>query len=174
MIIEPSKEVDPHLDQRVAPLTTITTGLVVLEPEALGGPTGTWPRVSSNPSNIKYQQPKPNHCSGGKESTYIFSAWVHKQRPCMPMAPRTIEGKIRTSYRPQLSHDEKITTIVHFVYTISSRRTMPRNRTKSSKSCGKKTDIGYKPGISFNALNGEIISDLYSDEHEFDANEYQK
>ena len=51
---------------------------------------------------------------------------------------------------------------------------MPRNRTESSKSCGKKTDISYKPGISFNALNGEIIPDLYSGEHEFDANEYQK
>jgi hypothetical protein len=51
---------------------------------------------------------------------------------------------------------------------------MPPNRTKSLKSCGKKPDISYKPGISFNALNGEIIPDLYSDEYEFDANEYQK
>ncbi len=51
---------------------------------------------------------------------------------------------------------------------------MPRNRSKSSKSCGKKPDISYKPGISFNDLNGEIILDLYSDEYEFDANEYQK
>jgi hypothetical protein len=38
----------------------------------------------------------------------IFSAGVHKQRPCMPMATRTTEGKIRTSYRPQLSPDGKI------------------------------------------------------------------
>ncbi len=30
-----------------------------------------------------------------------------------------------------------------------------------------------KFGLSFNALNGEIIPDLYSDEYEFDANEYQ-
>jgi len=51
---------------------------------------------------------------------------------------------------------------------------MPRKMTKSSKSCGKNPDISYKPGISFNALNGEIITDLYSDEYEFDANEYQK
>jgi hypothetical protein len=51
---------------------------------------------------------------------------------------------------------------------------MPRNRAKFSKSCGKKRDISYKPGIRFNALNGEIRTDLYSDEYEFEANEYQK
>ena len=62
---------------------------------------------------------------------------------------------------------------VHFVYNISSRVTMPWNRTKSSKSRGKKPHISYKPGISFNALNGETISALYSDEYEFDASEYQ-
>jgi hypothetical protein len=45
---------------------------------------------------------------------------------------------------------------------------------KSSKSRGKKHDISYKPGISFKALNGEIILDLYSDEYELDANDYQK
>ena len=67
--------------------------LVVPDPEALGGPTGTWPRVCSNLSNIKYHQPKPNHCSDGKESTYIFSAGVHKQRPCMPMTTCTTGGK---------------------------------------------------------------------------------
>jgi hypothetical protein len=66
----------------------------VPEPEALGGPTGTPPRVGSNPSNIKYKQPIPNHFSGGKESTFRFSAGVHKQRPCMPVATRTTEGKI--------------------------------------------------------------------------------
>ena len=49
---------------------------VVPEPEALGGPTGTWPGVGSNSSNIKYQQPKPNHCSGGEESTYKFSVYA--------------------------------------------------------------------------------------------------
>ena len=53
-IIELSKDVDPHLDQRVAPLTAITMDLVVLELEALGGPTGTWRGAGSNPSNIKY------------------------------------------------------------------------------------------------------------------------
>jgi hypothetical protein len=68
-------------------------GLDVPEPEALGGPTGAWPRVGSNPSIIKYQQPNPNQCSGGEGSTYIFSAGVHKQRPCMPMATRTTKGK---------------------------------------------------------------------------------
>jgi len=67
--------------------------LAVPEPEALGGPTGTWPRVGSNLSNIKYQQPKPYHYSGGEESTFRFSAGMHKQRPCMPMASRTIEEK---------------------------------------------------------------------------------
>ncbi len=51
---------------------------------------------------------------------------------------------------------------------------MPRKKLKSSPSCGKKPDSSYKPGLSFNALNGEIIPDLYSDEYEFDANEYQK
>ncbi len=51
---------------------------------------------------------------------------------------------------------------------------MPRKKLKSSHSCVKLPDSSYKPGISFNALNGEIIPDLYSDEYEFDANEYQK
>ena len=112
---------------------------VVPEPKALGGPTGTWLGVGSNPSNIKSQQPKPNHFSGGKESTlFKFSAGVHKQRPSMPMTSRTTEGKIRTSHRPQLSPNGKIKKIVHFVHTISSRRAMPRNRTKTSKLCGKK------------------------------------
>ena len=41
-------------------------------------------------------------------------------------------------------------------------------------SCGKKPDNSYNPDLSFNALNGEIRPDLYSDEYEFDANEYQK
>ncbi len=75
-------------------------GLVVLEPKALGAPEGTWPRIRSNPFIIKNQHFKPNHCSGGKESTYIFSAGVHKQRKCMSMATRTTEEKIRTSYVP--------------------------------------------------------------------------
>jgi hypothetical protein len=35
-------------------------------------------------------------------------------------------------------------------------------------------DNSYKPSIGFNALKGEIIPDLYSNEYEFDANEYQK
>ena len=68
-IIELFKDVDPNLDQRAVPLTIITMDLIVLEPETLGGPTRTSPGVSSNPSNIKYQQPKLNNCSGGKEST---------------------------------------------------------------------------------------------------------
>ncbi len=51
---------------------------------------------------------------------------------------------------------------------------MPRKKIKSSNSCGKQPNNSYKPGISFNALNGEIIPDLYSDEYEFDDNEYQK
>jgi hypothetical protein len=42
------------------------------------------------------------------------------------------------------------------------------------KFCGKKPDVSYKPDISFNAFTGEIIPDLYSDEYEFDANEYKK
>jgi hypothetical protein len=41
-IIDQSKDVDPHRDQRVAPLIVITINLVVFEPKALGGPTGTW------------------------------------------------------------------------------------------------------------------------------------
>ncbi len=51
---------------------------------------------------------------------------------------------------------------------------MPRKKLKTSPSCGKITNSSYIPGISFNALNVEIIPDLYSDEYEFDANEYQK
>ena len=50
----------------------ITMNLLVLEPEALGGLTGTLPGVVSNLSTIEYQHPKPHHCSGGEESTYIF------------------------------------------------------------------------------------------------------
>jgi hypothetical protein len=51
---------------------------------------------------------------------------------------------------------------------------MPRKKIKSSNYCGKQPDNSYKLGVSFNALNGEIIPDLYSDEYEFDANGYQK
>ncbi len=140
-------------------------GLVVLEHDALGHPfnDGFYPGVSSNPSTIKHQHPKPNHESGGEEISCIFSAWVHKQRTCMPMASCTTEGKIRTSYRPRLSPDGKITKMVHFVYTISARRTVPRRKPKSSNSCGKKPDISYNPDLSFNALNKEIMPDLYSD-----------
>ncbi len=92
----------------------------------------------------------------------------------MPMAARTTERKIRTSYRPKLSADGTITKVVHFVYTISARRAMPRKKLTSSHSCVKLHDNSYKTGISFNALIGEIIPDLYSDEYEFGAHEYQK
>jgi hypothetical protein len=51
---------------------------------------------------------------------------------------------------------------------------MPRRKPKSSNSRGKKPDNTYNPDLSFNALNGEIMPDLYSDEYEFDANEYKK
>ena len=50
---------------------------------------------------------------------------------------------------------------------------MPWKKLKSSPFCGKKHGSSYKPGLSFNALNGQILPDLYSDECEFDANEYQ-
>ena len=63
--------------------------------------------------------------------------------------------------------------MVHFVYTISARRSMPRKKKISSPSCVKKPDSSYKPGLSFKSYS-EIIPDLYSDEYEFDANEYQK
>jgi hypothetical protein len=151
-------------------------GLVVPDHDALGHPLseGFYPGVGSNPSTIKHQHPKTNRESGGEEISYRFSAGVHKQRTRMPMAACTTEGKIRTSYRPRLSPDGKITKMVHFVYTISARRTMPRKKSKSSNSCGKKPDNSYNPDLSFNALNGEIMPDLYSDEYEFDANEYQK
>ncbi len=122
----------------------------------------------------KNQHPKPNHARGGEEESYRFSAGVHKQSLCMPMAARITEGKIRTSYRPRLSPDGRVTKVVNFVYTISERRTMPRKKLKSSHSCVKLPYSSYKTGISFNALNGEIIPDLYSDEYEFDTNEYQK
>jgi hypothetical protein len=90
----------------------------------------------------------------------------------MPMLACTKEEKIRSSYRPKLFPDGG--KMVHFVYTISARLIMPRNRLKSSYSCGKTHDSGYKHDISFNALNGEIIPGMYSDEYEFDANEYQE
>ena len=141
------------MDLEVAPL--VVPKLVPGAPEI--SRTG----VCSNSSRIKHQHPKPNHASCGKEESYRFSAGVHKQRFCMQMAARTTEGKIRTSYRPELSLDGKIIKMVHFVYTISARRSMPRKKVQSSPSCGKKTDSSYKPGISFNALNGEIIPDLY-------------
>ena len=45
-IIDQYKDVDPHRDQRAAPLSrVITMDMFVSEPEDLGGPTGTWPRV---------------------------------------------------------------------------------------------------------------------------------
>jgi hypothetical protein len=155
------------MDMEVAPLVVPELG-----PEA---PEKTRTGVCSNSSPIKHHQhPKPNHVSGGEEGSFRFSAGVHKKSLRMPMAVRTTKGKIRTSYRPRLSPDWKITKMVHFVYKISARRTMPRKKLKSSHSRVKLPDSSYKPGISFNALNGEIIPDLYSGEYEFDANGYQK
>jgi hypothetical protein len=145
-----------------------------LESEALGVPnTRPWPEVGSHLSNIKLQHPKPNQCSGGEESMFGFSAGIHKQRKHMPMVARTTKGKMRTSYRPKLARDGTKTKMVHFVYSISARRAKPLKYVKSSHSCVK-LDISYKPGISINTLNGDFIPDLYSDEYEFDTNEYQK
>ena len=175
-IIEHSKDADPHLDQS-NPLTVITMDLenapLAFPEPAPGVPKGTRTGVSSNPSTIQYQNPKPNHSAGGEEVPYRFSAGIHKHRPRMPVAACTTEGKIRTSYRPQISPNGDLSRMVHYVYTISSRRAKPRIRLNSSTSCVK-PDSGYKPGLSLNALNGEVIPDLYSDEYEFDANEYQK
>ena len=146
--------------------------LAVLEPVP-GAPEITRTGVCSNPSPIKHQHPKPNHAGGGEEESYRFTAGMQKQSSRMPMAARTTEGKLRTSYRPKLSPDGKMTRVVQFVYTISARRTMPRKKSKSSHSCVKLPDSSYKTGISFNG-DSEIIPGLYSDEYEFDANEYQK
>ena len=175
-IIEYSKDADPHLDQN-NPLTVITMDLedaplAVLEPVP-GAPEITRTGVCSNPSPIKHQHPKPNHAGGGEEESYRFTAGMQKQSSRMPMAARTTEGKLRTSYRPKVSPDGKVTRVVQFVYTISARRTMPRKKSKSSHSCVKLPDSSYKTGISFNG-DSEIIPGLYSDEYEFDANEYQK
>jgi len=172
-IIDHSKDDDPHLDQS-NPMTVKTMDLedapfVVCEP-APGAPEITRTGVCSNSSPIKHHHPKLNRDSGGEEEWYRFSAGVHKQRLCMPMAARTIKGKMRTSYRPRLSPDGKLTKVVHFVYTIIAKRSMPRKKLKSSPSCGKNLDSSYKPGISFNALIGTNIPVLYSDEYEFDAN----
>jgi hypothetical protein len=98
---------------------------------------------------------------------------MQKQSSRMPMAARTTEGKLRKSYRPELSPVGKMTKVAQFVYTISARRTMPRKKSKSSHSCVKLPDSSYKTGISFNG-DSEIIPGLYSDEYEFDTNEYQK
>ena len=71
-IKELSKDDDPHLDQS-DPLTVINMDPRNPESEALGvSNTEPWPEVGSNPSIIKLQHPKPNHCSGGEESTFRF------------------------------------------------------------------------------------------------------
>jgi hypothetical protein len=177
-IIDHSKDANPRLDQ-VNSLTIITMDLEVapvafLEPVP-EAPEITRTRVCSNSSPIKHQKHlKPNHASGGEKESYKFSAGVHKQSLRMPMVARTTEGRIRTSYRPRLSPDGTITKVVHYVYTISARRAMPWKKLKSSHFCVKLPDSSYKTGISFNALYGEIIPDLYSDEYEVDANENQK
>jgi len=86
------------------------------EYEALGLPnTGPWPKVGSNLSNIQLQHPKPNHCNGGEESMFRFSAGIHKQRKRMPMSARTKEGKTRTSYRPKLAPNGTKTKMVQFI-----------------------------------------------------------
>jgi len=164
---------DPHLDQRAAPLTLITMNWVVSEPEALGGPTVTYAWVCSNPSNIKYQQPKHFVVAGRNLRTYFSHGCISRFRVCRWRHVQQKEKYVHCtvpSYPPMENQQNWYILCTLFFL----RRTMPRNMTKSSKSRGKKTDISYKPGISFNALNGEIISDLYSDEYEFDANEYQK
>ena len=123
--------------------------LVVLEPVP-GAPEITRTGVCSNSSPIKHQHPKANHAGGGEEESYRFSAGMQKQSLRMPMAARTTEGKFRTSYRPRLSPDGKMTRVVQFVYTISARRTMPRKKSKSSPSYVKLPYSSYKTGISFN------------------------
>jgi hypothetical protein len=119
-IIDHSKDVDPQLDQSnpltVKPMDLEAASLDVPEPVA-GAPEITRTGVCSNSSPIKHQHPKPNHASGGEVESYRFSAWVHKQRVYMPMAARTIEGKIRTSYRPKSTLDGKITKMV-FLCTL--------------------------------------------------------
>jgi hypothetical protein len=116
------------------------------ESEALGVPnTGPWPKVDSTLSNIKLQHLKPNHCSGGEESTFRFSAGIHKHRKRMPMATRTTKGKMRTSHRPKLAPDGTKTKMLHFVHIISARRTKPLKYIKSSHSCVK-PDTSYKHG----------------------------
>jgi hypothetical protein len=87
------------MDLEVAPLLVLE-----LVP---GAPEITRTGVCSNSSHIKHQHPKPNHASGGEEESYKFSTRVHKQRSYMPMAARTTEEKIRTSYRPKLTLGEK-------------------------------------------------------------------
>ena len=84
----------------------------------------------------------------------------------MPMAARTTKGIIRTSYRPQLSPDGKL----KHLYILC---TLFRQGVKCPE-IGQKPDISYKRDISFNALNGEIIPDLYSDMYDFDANDSRK
>ncbi len=120
-IIDHYKDDDPHLDQSNL-VAIITICMVVLESASLGAPEEKWPGVCSNPSTIEHPHPKPNHRSGGEESTYTISAWTHKQRPCMPMGARTTKGKIRTSYHPKLSADKKMTKVVHFVCTNYFRK----------------------------------------------------
>ncbi len=82
--------------------------LAVLEPVP-GAPEITRTGVCSNSSPIKHQHPKPNHAGGGEEESYRLTAGMQKQSSRMPMAARTTEGKLRTSYRPRLSPDGKIT-----------------------------------------------------------------
>jgi hypothetical protein len=105
-IIDHSKDANPHLDQS-NPLTVITMDLEVA-PLAVprlvpGAPEITRTGVCSNSFPVKhYQHPKPNYARGGEEESNKFSAGVHNQSLCMPMAARITEGKICSSYRPRL------------------------------------------------------------------------
>jgi len=148
--------------------------LNVLKLETPWQPVGTWLGIGSNPFIIKYQHPKPKNCSDGEKSTYILSVGMHKQRTCMPMMTTCTTRKntylVPSSVLPRWKNVRNCTFRVHnFGKAFNARK-----HSKSSNYCGKQLVNSYTPGISFNALNGEIIPVLYSDEYEFDANEYRK
>jgi hypothetical protein len=61
-----------------------------------------------------------------------------------------------------------------FLYTLLARRAMPINSQNHIKLLLYKHDRSYKPSISIDILNGDIIPELYLDKYEFDKHKFRK
>jgi hypothetical protein len=151
-------------------------GRAQVEPDALGDTMRTWPGDSTNISTVIHQSSDVTHKSGDKEAApYVFSAGQEKQQHrSKPMAARVLEGKQRTSYRSEKQSDGSIITIPCFVYTVIARRAKPVRRTLPSNRCVQHNGSKNPQVDALYTLDGSIIPDLYSDEYEFDSNEYQR